>query len=89
MAGINTPMDVPNVPSATSTPKGVFDVNPAPGLTKPRSPGGIPVKFFEEIAAAPGAINTAADSAIQMSGGPGGGGHKPGPALDTPMSALD
>lgn len=91
MAGINSPMDTPPVPSATSTPGGTYDKNLAPGITKPRSSGGIPVKFFDEPtgAPAPGKIDTTMESAIEMGGGPGGGGHKTGPALNTPMKALD
>lgn len=91
MSGMNSTMDIPPVPAATSTPGGTYDRNPAPGIDKPRSAGGIPVKFFENIpgAPAPGKIDTTMESAIEMGGGPGGGGHKAGPVLNTPMKALD
>lgn len=80
---MNSTMDVPNVPSATSKPKGRFDSNPAPGFTKPRSSGGIPVKFLEDVGAAPGRIDTTMDSAITLN--TGASGHKAGVPLNSPM----
>lgn len=90
MAEMNSPMkDIPPVPSATSTPGGTYDKNPAAVFGKPRSTGGLPIKMTEEIGGTPGKIDTTFGDAIEMGAGPGAGEKAPAVAFNTPMKALD
>lgn len=82
---MNSPMkDIPPVPSATSTPGGKYDSNPAPAFGTPRSNGGLPIKMTEEIGGTPGHLDSPFTESIEMNQGQGGSAVKPGP-LDTPF----
>jgi len=86
---MNTPMtEIFPTPSASSTPGGTYDHNPAPAFGKPRSKGGLPVKMAETIGPRPGKLDTPFNDAIEMNGGTGGSQAKPG-TIETPFEAAE